>query len=476
MNFRKPLTEGWRTYIPAASDKRIRKVLLRTAEEAIAFRHVFPPRHDAAPTTFFGGLPRVPDGFEWPCGLVPGNAPGTPPARPPTFLGQVDCAELPKTGLRDFLPGDGALLFFVRWELLEGDEGGVAVGDLVHHVPGSPREWREAPPPAGLPPCYGENAEYQHEWLEHTDRSARGYPMAFPRWAMEPRAVRTYAEEHPTRADGNSAGRYQELWNEEQTRALQEVHGEPVEESRLLSSHDRGYDRVWRPFAAFPHAWLAVEMVAGILLHPLHGIPSEARQERRRDAGSWPADAQALTRSYRAARAEAERWVEKARRAGLYAGVPDEGKAAFWAWLDRLHESVGTTATDRIYDRRSAYTLNKCLDAAAARSVDDCLAHSAAAAALVPDEAREAVRHRHAVLVRGTAPRNAGRHQMLGAGRNVQGAPERFRDSHVLLMQFDTDAALNWTFGDCGVLQYWITPDDLAARRFDRTQVTLEGH
>jgi len=65
---------------------------------------------------------------------------------------------------------------------------------------------------------------------------------------------------------------------------------------------------------------------------------------------------------------------------------------------------------------------------------------------------------------------------MLGAGRNVQGAPERFRDSHVLLMQFDTDAGLDWMFGDCGVLQYWITPDDLRAQRFDRVRVTLEGH
>jgi len=43
-------------------------------------------------------------------------------------------------------------------------------------------------------------------------------------------------------------------------------------------------------------------------------------------------------------------------------------------------------------------------------------------------------------------------------------------------MQFDTDYGMDWMWGDCGVLQYWITPQDLKARRFDRVIVTLEGH
>lgn len=139
--------------------------------------------------------------------------------------------------------------------------------------------------------------------------------------------------------------------------------------------------------------------------------------------------------------------------------------------MDALHAS----AADRISDRRSAYTLNKCLGEAAVLSVDLCLAHSAAAFALVPAEAREAVRQRHAALVRGH-PQTAGRHQMLGAGLDVQNAPAEFGGAHVLLMQLDTDYGLGWMFGDCGVLQYWIAPDDLAAGRFDRAFLTLDSH
>ena len=42
-------------------------------------------------------------------------------------------------------------------------------------------------------------------------------------------------------------------------------------------------------------------------------------------------------------------------------------------------------------------------------------------------------------------------------------------------MQFDSDNGFGWMFGDCGVAQFWITPEDLAARRFDRVTATVEG-
>ena len=64
---------------------------------------------------------------------------------------------------------------------------------------------------------------------------------------------------------------------------------------------------------------------------------------------------------------------------------------------------------------------------------------------------------------------------MLGAAQDIQGAPWRMKDSHILLMQFDTDDGLNWMWGDCGVLQYWITPADLKAWRFNKVIVTMEG-
>jgi uncharacterized protein YwqG len=50
------------------------------------------------------------------------------------------------------------------------------------------------------------------------------------------------------------------------------------------------------------------------------------------------------------------------------------------------------------------------------------------------------------------------------------------KDRYVLLLQLGPDAALNWTVGDMGPLQYWITPEDLAAKRFENTVLTIESY
>jgi len=93
------------------------------------------------------------------------------------------------------------------------------------------------------------------------------------------------------------------------------------------------------------------------------------------------------------------------------------------------------------------------------------------------------LRMEHSVLVAGKWPRRAGPHQMLGAGRDVQGAPRRHALAagdtllcDMLLPQLDTDWAMPWMLADCGLQQYWISVNDLRAQRFDRVRVTLEGH
>jgi hypothetical protein len=140
-----------------------------------------------------------------------------------------------------------------------------------------------------------------------------------------------------------------------------------------------------------------------------------------------------------------------------------------------IGSGVGGGSTDPLFDARSNYTTNSCILESVHRACDECLAHSAAAAALVPAEIAAELRPYHSPLAEGRG-QTAGRHVMLGRGRNIQGAPERMEGSRVLLMQFDTDAGLNWMMGDCGALQYWITIDDLRALRFGRFKATLEGH
>jgi uncharacterized protein YwqG len=69
-------------------------------------------------------------------------------------------------------------------------------------------------------------------------------------------------------------------------------------------------------------------------------------------------------------------------------------------------------------------------------------------------------------------------HQMLGIGRDIQGAVEQARaDGAILLLQIDSDLTLHehFMFCDMGVAQFWIKPADLAERRFDKAWGTTEG-
>ena len=71
---------------------------------------------------------------------------------------------------------------------------------------------------------------------------------------------------------------------------------------------------------------------------------------------------------------------------------------------------------------------------------------------------------------------NARQHQMLGEGVVVQVAAVEMKDRYVFLLQLGPDKVLDWTVGEMGPLQYWVTPEDLAAERFDNTVLTIEAY
>ena len=73
---------------------------------------------------------------------------------------------------------------------------------------------------------------------------------------------------------------------------------------------------------------------------------------------------------------------------------------------------------------------------------------------------------------------NCPMHQMLGFGTNLQGTAEvAHADGDILLLQIDTDLAVHehFMFCDMGIAQFWIRPDDLAAKRFEKAWATTEG-
>ena len=49
------------------------------------------------------------------------------------------------------------------------------------------------------------------------------------------------------------------------------------------------------------------------------------------------------------------------------------------------------------------------------------------------------------------------------------------RADEVLLFQADNDEMMLWMWGDLGVLQFWIKPDDLITKNWGAVEGTFEG-
>jgi Domain of unknown function (DUF1963) len=474
-NFKKPVGDPAKV----ASDEDIRALLHRTADESVVFKHQFPSRFPIGGRTYFGGLPTAPASFCWP---------RAPNGTPHTFMAQVDCSELPDFQLRKFLPASGALHFFVNWDVFDGLDEAQSWPNHVVLSRDTGGSWREVQPPEDLPPCYGtSNAGHYFPWLQHTDRRRHDYPRAFAKKAMTMGVVRTFAEEHPKDMDDNSAGRFQQIWEEEQTAELSRFYGDPVVADELPGPKDgiAAGKTVQRPTRTFPAAWIDIEVFCGLFLKEL--LEKGIKQiERGKDAAGrpWPADPTAVRAAYENAVIRATAWIESSRGSGPTSPVGETDRMAFWSWLDGMN----VAAVDPITDSTCARTLNRLSWQAVRISAHICLSAGEAASLLVPAEMMGELRMEHSVLVASKWRRRAGRHQMLGAGRDVQGAPQRHTPwlvrilaepipvGDILLLQLDTDWAMPWMLADCGVLQYWISMSDLRAQRFDRVKITLEGH
>jgi len=68
-------------------------------------------------------------------------------------------------------------------------------------------------------------------------------------------------------------------------------------------------------------------------------------------------------------------------------------------------------------------------------------------------------------------------HQMFGRGVEIQGASSAMREEgYVLLLQLVADDMMEWSFGDNGAYQFWISPSDLARRNWSGVKMTFECH
>lgn len=89
--------------------------------------------------------------------------------------------------------------------------------------------------------------------------------------------------------------------------------------------------------------------------------------------------------------------------------------------------------------------------------------------AMLPFEVRDDIDTRYRIASKGRW------HQMFGLGSELQTAVSDHTHHH-LLLQLHSDQLVNWMWGDRGVVQFWITEENLLVQNWDAVEITVEGH
>lgn len=111
------------------------------------------------------------------------------------------------------------------------------------------------------------------------------------------------------------------------------------------------------------------------------------------------------------------------------------------------------------------------------RGMQDCVTETLLVMAVAEDEVFSRLPEPVRVAVQGPwrQPYRQGHHQMFGCPDSIQDAAATNAQAYLLLqLQCDDLAGFHW--GDMGVLQFWIRPEDLEAGHWDRAYMTFEGH
>lgn len=447
-----------------------RQVLEGAARACIAIRHVFPPRHPPRTLNGLGGLPVAPEGFDYP------TMQGTPVGL--GFMAQIDLATIPQGWSRAALPAQGHLYFFAPLMTCFDAE---FYRNCVRFVPATAdASWapRSVTPPAVLAPF--EDAAYTHPWLKWHPRPEEAYPRISPRVEIE----LGWVEQELAGADAappDQAGAPQAA----HVRAnLLDFHGPALPQDPLLSGYQRPTDRLWLPFEGFPTNRHAAEILLGYVKCHVAGKILLLRKEL--DGALPPANPADEKRVHELAQCETFAFFLSKQPLAVPTGdaqraapLTDEERQQ----ILRVLETVRLGKLPLVIEQKGwppddpVRKLNGWIAEAAELSAETAL-RDPAAAAQIPARYVDALRYWHTPLKQHLFEPNGYymQHQMFGRGRCVQDAYERWGETHVMLMQFSPDQALGWRLGDNGVLQYWMTPIDLAAGRFERAILTFEGH
>lgn len=477
----------------------IRDTVPDFGKSAILFRQHFPPRHDPACLSFFGGAPIAPSGFIWPKSAgqdVEGN-----PTEPKSLhlLMQIDCAAIPSEGGLSLLPDHGVIYLFL--DLNWGLGNGFRI--LFSDAPAG--NWAELPLPTDLAAPFGDEAKHAVPWLSDIPGGASHCPRLLPKWTFDP-VVIPYSPDadEDDNPDSESEGAEAALDQAPLADTLAAAQGAAViSDTFSVRDFDREQCHQRLTEANFPQDWQAVQICAGLAYNrtqydirnwsykkPPTGLPQREAdaialsiKEKAESAGPGTPDelaariaettASHLTEAIAAFEqnkgaeiasleqlaSEAQDLFNHATAESSFTAVPPVWAQKIRNWLTENHRHLRLSLPDIL-------TL----------ATESSLEHSPEAAARVPSAIAKAIHSRHALAsYYDGKPHASNPDRMLAPASDVQGEKWEMCPTHLLLFEFSSNDGLRHYFGE-GVYQFWITPADLKARRFDKVELIASAY
>jgi hypothetical protein len=368
------------------------------------------------------GIDITRDGTSWLGGLPHlGDTPWPRSAQdvPLHHLAQIALEDLPDHALPPELPRAGNLCFFVD----------SATGHKVLHI--APHSMGPTALPADLPPIAA--------GPEHDDQTTM--PPVFARWPVG---------FHPLPAKDSTTAMALSFGDDK--------GGTPDADSYAVTA----------PALARPWLWDTAHRVIHALMQAEHDIPRTIAAARARVADHGDRYAAELAflieneTAFRRYVQAAAKWV-----AGRDRFTPMDPEDI--ALLETLFGQISTRPNRQpgfaLFYRYARGQITRLRDARNATLM--VLARGEPAVyALLPEPVKADLDAHHRL------PSQGRWHQMFGAARDGQAQTGVHAHDHMLL-QLHADALVGW--GDMGVIRFWISTDDLAARRWDAVAVTRQS-
>lgn len=393
--------------------------------------------------SWFGGLPKL-GGQAWPRGKD---------GLPLPFVAQLDLAEIAAANPDTPLPREGSLAFFIN-------EGAVL------HVP--PGDHQPTPAPDDLPHAYEEDGYPLPEVRSPLTHSL------FPFWPVEPARMRLPEDLPPVSEDEDDL----EIIDAAQIAASAAIT--PRREYAFstggrLTEGIAGAETMW---------WYGAGLVLRQLQAALAYVPRAiaGRESSIAKGKEYQARLLAAPELDEKALADSRDWKERNRADIPKIEAEGRGLAEFAArfetfvagrdpWSEMTAEEAALLkevmeTARRDFEQLCRFHVSLSLRDVRNATIRRMITGDQRAAAAIPDAVLALLNEQYRLPT-------SWQHQMFGLG----GCRQTNRYDHMcdhLLLQIVYDDLPEFRFGDMGLYQFWISPENLAAGRWDQVQLTFE--